>query len=137
MRKFYLIGFGVLLFFDTLGQTSFKMTAISAEPLELSLEWLVRVFTNRWVYIAIFGYIATFFTWMTLLKKAPIGPAFAAAHMEVVTVMIASVWIFNEQITFARLLGALLIISGIVFLAFAEKQIAEQKHLDQIYNVKK
>ncbi|WP_392559856.1 DMT family transporter [Orbus mooreae] len=126
MRKFYLIGFALLLFFDTLGQTSFKLTANSAEPLEASIEWLVRVFTQPWVYIAIIGYIGAFFTWMTLLKKAPVGPAFAASHLEVITVMLVSIWIFNEQITLFRLIGAALIVIGIIFLAFAERNIQQQ-----------
>jgi len=72
----------------------------------MSFDWIIRVFTNPWVYTAVFGYIGAFFTWMLLLKKAPIGPAFAASHLEVVTVMLASYWIFNEQITLLRLLGA-------------------------------
>ncbi|MBS7836028.1 DMT family transporter [Wohlfahrtiimonas chitiniclastica] len=122
MKKFYLIGFGILLLFDTLGQTSFKLAATAAEPLAMSMDWVVRVFTNVWVYVAIFGYIVTFLAWMTLLRHAPVGPAFAAAHMEVVTVMIVSIWLFNDHITFGRFLGALLIVIGIVCLAFAEKQ---------------
>lgn len=123
MRKFYLVGFALLMLFDTIGQSSFKFTANHAEPLELSLDWVIRVFSNPWVYIAIFGYIGAFFTWMTLLKKAPVGPAFAASHLEVVTVMIASVWLFHEQITLTKLIGAGLIVGGIIFLALAEKEI--------------
>lgn len=122
MKKFYLIGFGILLLFDTLGQTSFKLAATAAEPLAMSMDWVVRVFTNVWVYVAIFGYIVTFLAWMTLLRHAPVGPAFAAAHMEVVTVMIVSIWLFNDYITLGRFLGALLIVIGIICLAFAEKQ---------------
>lgn len=126
MARFYLIGFTVLLFFDTIAQCSFKLTAIHAQPLAMSIEWLVRVFTNPWIYISIAGYVLTFFTWMTLLKKAPVGPAFAASHFEVVTVMIASIWLFNEQITLYKLIGTILIISGFLFLALAESQIAKQ-----------
>lgn len=125
MRKFYLIGFALLLLFDTLAQSSFKLTANSAQPLEVSIEWLIRVFSAPWVYIAILGYICSFFTWMTLLTKAPVGPAFAASHLEVVTVMIASVWLFNEHITLLRLLGAVCILIGITFLALAEKAIQQ------------
>ncbi|MCL1886702.1 MAG: EamA family transporter [Betaproteobacteria bacterium] len=123
MRRFYLIGFAFLMLFDTIGQVSFKLTAIHAEPLEFSWQWIIRVFTNYWVYTAIAGYIGAFFTWMTLLKRAPVGPAFAASHLEVVTVMIASIWVFNEGITWPRFLGALLIVSGIICLAFAEKEL--------------
>ena len=69
------------------------------------------------------GYAGAFITWMVLLKKAPVGPAFAASHLQLVTVMLVSVVAFNEQITFTRLLGALSIIVGIVFLALAEQRL--------------
>ncbi|MBC9130169.1 EamA family transporter [Frischella sp. Ac48] len=123
MRKFYLIGFFFLLLFDTLGQCSFKFTAEHAKPLEMSIDWIIRVFTNPWVYTAVLGYIGAFFTWMLLLKKAPIGPAFAASHLEVVTVMFASIWLFNEEVQWLRLVGAACIIIGIIFLALAEHKL--------------
>lgn len=128
MARFYLIGFTVLLIFDTIAQCSFKLAAIHAEPLAMSIDWLVRVFSNPWIYISIAGYIFTFFTWMTLLKKAPVGPAFAASHFEVVTVMIASIWLFNEPITLFKLIGTILIVSGIVFLAIAENKLTQQNN---------
>lgn len=126
MAKFYLIGFTVLLMFDTIAQCSFKLAAEHAQPLSMSIEWIVRVFSGHWIYVSIAGYIFTFFTWMTLLKKAPVGPAFAASHFEVVTVMIASVWLFNEPITLFKLIGTILIVSGILFLALAESKLAKK-----------
>ncbi|WP_370387705.1 multidrug efflux SMR transporter [Snodgrassella alvi] len=133
MRKFYLIGFALLLLFDTLGQSSFKLTAIHAQPLEANLGWILRVFTQPWVYIAIAGYIGAFFTWMALLKKAPVGPAFAASHLEVVTVMLVSAFLFHEHITVIRIIGAVFIVGGIIFLALAEKEIVqnEKRHDDE------
>jgi drug/metabolite transporter (DMT)-like permease len=130
MARFYIIGFTVLLLFDTIAQCSFKLTAIHAAPLTMNVDWLVRVFTNPWIYISIAGYILTFFTWMTLLKKAPVGPAFAASHFEVVTVMVVSIWLFHEPITLFKLIGAILIVSGIFFLALAESKLSKQKPND-------
>lgn len=127
MRKFYLIGFLALLAFDTLGQVSFKLTAEAAAPPAADAAWLLRIISCFWVYLAIFGYIGAFFTWLTLLRRAPVGPAFAAAHLEVVTVMLASVWIFHEKLDMPRLIGAGLILAGIVTLAFAEKQQEEKQ----------
>ncbi|MDF7670477.1 EamA family transporter [Orbaceae bacterium ESL0721] len=127
MAKFYLVGFAILLFFDTIAQCTFKMAAMHAIPLELNSAWLIRVFTNPWIYISILGYILTFFTWMTLLKKAPVGPAFAASHLEIVTVMIVSVFLFHEPITLFKLIGAGFILSGIVFLAIAESKINSEQ----------
>ncbi|OCG01455.1 EamA family transporter [Gilliamella sp. wkB112] len=123
MKKFYLIGFILLLFFDTFGQTSFKLTALSALPFEMNIDWLIRVFSHYWAYFVMLGYSGAFITWMVLLKKAPVGPAFAASHLQVVTVMLVSIIAFNDQITWMRLLGALFIIIGIIFLALAEQRL--------------
>jgi drug/metabolite transporter (DMT)-like permease len=127
MRRFYLIGFLVLMLFDTLSQVCFKLTAIHAAPLAPELGWLLRVFGQPWVYGAILGYLGAFFTWMTLLEHAPIGPAFAASHLEVITVMLASVWLFGEHVTLAQYVGAMLIVGGILCLAASETNSA---HID-------
>jgi drug/metabolite transporter (DMT)-like permease len=119
---FYLLGFLLLMLFDSIGAISFKYAGDHALPVEANMVWLLRIFTHPWVYGAVVGYIGAFFTWMTLLKHAPIGPAFAASHLEVVSVMLLSVWLFNEHLTIGRLLGALAILLGIVCLGFAESR---------------
>lgn len=123
MKKFYLIGFGLLMAFDTLSQVSFKLTATHALPLEFSLAWVWRVLSHGWLLGAIAGYVGAFFTWMTLLRRVAVGPAFAASHLEVVSVMLLSYWLFNEDITLTKVLGAALIIAGIVCLALAEQKL--------------
>lgn len=120
MRRFYLIGFIVLLAFDTLAQISFKYTAMAALPVSADLGWLARIFSQPWVYFAILSYLGAFFSWMTLLKHAPIGPAFAASHMEVLTVMLIAVPLFGDQLKQTHIIGAALILVGIVCLAFSE-----------------
>ena len=122
MKRFYLIGFALLMTFDTLTQISFKMAGNHALPVEASVAWLWRLFGEPWVYGAVLGYLGAFFTWMSLLKHAPIGPAFAASHLEVVSVMLLSVWLFHEPLTATKLIGATAIIAGIVCLALAERE---------------
>jgi drug/metabolite transporter (DMT)-like permease len=120
MRRFYLIGFLVLVCFDTFAQICFKLTANHAMPPEWNSAWLLRVFSTPWVYCAIACYIGAFLTWMTLLEHAPIGPAFAASHLEVISVIALSVLIFGEHVGLPQLLGSALIIAGIVCLAISE-----------------
>lgn len=122
MKRFYLIGFLLLMGFDTLAQISFKYAGTQALPVAASLAWVLRVFGQPWVYGAVIGYIGAFFTWMALLKHAPIGPAFAASHLEVVSVMLLSIWLFDERLDAARVLGAIAIIAGIVCLGMAESR---------------
>lgn len=124
MKKFFFIGFGLLMIFDTFAQISFKFTAIDALPLTFDSHWFARVASNPWLYGAILGYICTFFTWITLLKRLSIGASFAASHLEVVSVLLLSIWIFNEPLTLPKIGGALLILSGIICLAIAEEKIA-------------
>ena len=120
MARFYLIGFLLLMAFDTLAQVSFKLAANHALPLVFDAGWVLRVFATPWTYAAIAGYIGAFFTWMTLLKHAPIGPAFAASHLEVISVLAISVLFFDERLTLPQLFGSVLIVAGIVCLARSE-----------------
>jgi drug/metabolite transporter (DMT)-like permease len=120
MKRFYLVGFALLLAFDTLNLICFKMAGTHALPVEMSMAWIARVFSHPWIYGAVAGYIGAFVTWMSLLKHAPIGPAFAASHLEVVSVMALSWWMFAEPVTGTQIAGALAIVAGIVCLAMAE-----------------
>lgn len=119
--SFYTIGFLLLMIFDTIAQLCFKYTAMSALPLQANLDWLLRILFHPWIYGAVFGYIGAFLTWMTLLKKAPIGPAFAASHLDVISIMLCSYWLLNEHLSWIQLVGAIVILVGIVCLAFGEK----------------
>lgn len=121
-KAFYLIGFFVLIAFDTFSQICFKMAAMQAEPFLIEVEWLIRVVETPWVYGAIIGYLGAFITWMTLLRHAPVGPAFAASHLEVVGVMIISVMLFGEVLSISQMFGATLIVAGVVCLAQGETQ---------------
>ncbi|ALH95890.1 DMT family transporter [Acinetobacter equi] len=120
MRSFYIIGFLALLSFDTLAQISFKYASIYALPVTFDIAWLTRIFSQPWIYGAFVGYIGAFFTWMTLLKYAPVGPSFAASHLELISVTLFSIWLFNEPLTIPKVIGATLIIAGVLFLAKQE-----------------
>jgi drug/metabolite transporter (DMT)-like permease len=120
--KFYLIGFIALIVFDTFSQICFKMAALQAEPFLVEIAWLTRVLETPWVYGAISGYLGAFITWMTLLRHAPVGPAFAASHLEVVGVIIISVPLFGEVLNIYQMFGAILIVAGVVCLAQGETQ---------------
>lgn len=86
----------------------------------MTVGWLKEALCNDWTYGAIAGYLGAFLTWMTLLKHAPVGPAFAVTHLEVVSVLIVSVLFFGEHLGGAQLVGALFIVGGIVVLSWRE-----------------
>jgi multidrug transporter EmrE-like cation transporter len=117
VRRFYVAGFLVLLAFDTIAQIGFKLAANSAAPPEFGVAWIERIATERWIYLAILGYLGAFGTWMTLLRYAPVGPAFATSHLDIVSVLCVSVLLLGERLSRPQALGAALILTGIGLLA--------------------
>ncbi|WP_159016463.1 DMT family transporter [Cognatiluteimonas profundi] len=105
--------------FDTEAQISFKLAGMHAFPPRADLHWLLSLFGHPWIYGAVVGYVGAFFTWIKLLRRAPIGPAFAASHMEVVSVMLVSAIAFGEHVGPMQGLGAVVIVGGIACLAMA------------------
>ncbi len=124
-RDFYAIGFSVLIIFDTLTQVSIKLASTHAGEFSINTEWLLKVLQNPWLYAAMGGYLGAFGAWMTLLKRAPVGPAFAASHLGLVAVLAISVAYFCEHVSIMQVVGALCIVLGIVFLSLSE---AKQPH---------
>jgi EamA-like transporter family. len=120
MKRFIIIGFLILMSADTLAQLCFKLASTHAMPLNLDLDWLIRLFTKPWMYGAIFGYICAFITWMTILKHAPVGPSFAASHLELISVTLFSVWLLGEELNIYKIGGGTLIILGVLCLAKSE-----------------
>ncbi len=113
MRRFFLAGLILLMVFDTATQIGFKFSAMEAAPADFDLGWLERLIVEKWIYVAILGYLGAFLTWMTLLRHAPVGPAFAASHLEIVSVLFFSVLFLGETLSRGQILGSLLILSGI------------------------
>ena len=125
MRR-WVLGFLLLTTIDTAAHLLLKLTALDAAPLAPSLAWLVRALAQASLYGAVACYVATFFVWIALLRSAPIGPAFAASHLDVVTVMVASTLILHERVTPLQVAGAVLILGGIACLSASEARTAQR-----------
>ena len=115
--RFYLLGFTALAICDTTTQVAFKYASMRAGEFALTFDWIRSAAHSPWIYIAIVGYVGAFAMWMTLLEHAPVGPAFAASHIDIVTVLLISVPLFAERLTATQLAGAGCIIAGILVLA--------------------
>ena len=120
MRVKLLLGFLLLIAVDTFVQIGFKFAGNNTLPVTLDLPWLERVVAEPWVLAVLMGYGAAFVIYMTLIKHAPIGPAFAASHMEIVTVTLFSYVYFGDSITLVQALGCCAIVGGVIVLAATE-----------------
>jgi multidrug transporter EmrE-like cation transporter len=133
-RDFYIIGFGVLMAFDTLMQVSVKLASSHSGAFVMNSTWFVTVLHTPWLYGAIVGYLGAFVVWMTLLKRAPVGPAFAASHMGMIPVLAISVSYFGEHLHGIQVLGVVCIVLGIAALSLSEAKNEaksdEAKHKD-------
>lgn len=125
--RFYMIGFSALMLCDTLTQISFKLASNHGGDFVMNLDWFLSIFSQPWIYGAVLGYLGSFVAWMTLLKHAPVGPAFAASHLEVVLVLVVSAVYFGDRLGTMQIFGALLIVIGIICLSFSE---AEQENVE-------
>lgn len=120
MKKAILLGFLVLLALDTAAQVSMKLAAdrIAGGPADVA--WLTRVVAEPLIYLIATFYTASFLTYVTLLKHAPVGPAYAAAHGHIVTTSLVSVFAFGDRLTTLQLAGGAAIVAGVVILALTE-----------------
>ena len=119
-RSTLLLGFLLLVAIDTFVQIGFKLAGNNTLPVTLDLPWLERVVREPWVIGVLVGYGAAFLVYITLIKHAPIGPAFAASHMEIVTVTLFSVYVFGDTITLWQVVGCCAIVTGVLVLAATE-----------------
>ena len=119
-RLMIAIGFLLLVSIDTFVQIGFKLAGERTQPVSLDLPWLDRVANEPWILAVIAGYCAAFVVYLTLLEHAPIGPAFAASHMEIVTVTLFSILVFGDVINWVQALGCGAIVAGVVVLATTE-----------------
>ncbi len=120
--RFYIVGFAMLAVFDTLTQVSFKLATHRTGEFAFRMSWLYAAMLAPWIYGAVAGYLGAFVTWMKLLEHAPVGPAFAASHIDVVTVLLISVPLFGERLTMIQIIGAICIVAGIVILGVSESR---------------
>lgn len=109
-----------------MGQLGFKFAADVVGPMALESSWLTGLVRNPYFYLTLFAYVGAFFVYMNMLEHAPIGPLFAASHMELVSVTIISVAFLGERFNPLQAVGCTLIVAGIVLLGFGETRAARR-----------
>ena len=121
MKRVVLAGFLLLLLIDTTSNVLIKLAGDRIGEFGAEAGWLRRLAHEPLVLAIIGCYVAAFFTYTSLLKHAPVGPAFAAVHGHVVTVLLISLLFLGEQLSLVQALGCALIVAGIVVLAVTEE----------------
>lgn len=63
--------------------------------------------------------------WQQLLKRIDLSLAYMFKGTTIIFTMLFAYWLFGEQITWNNILGAVIIIIGIVFFAYNPKSVSE------------
>jgi multidrug transporter EmrE-like cation transporter len=120
MKRTILLGFLLLLTFDTAAQVGVKLAGERIGS-GADVRWLLSVAAEPLIWLVLACYGCAVATYVSLLKYAPVGPAYAAAHGHIVTVLVISMLFLGERLTLLQSLGALSILGGIAILALTEK----------------
>ncbi len=113
----YLYIFGTILF-TVYGQLMIKwqMTKAGLLPPVLSEKviFLLQMFLNPWILSAFFSAFVASFCWMAAVSKFDLSFAYPFMSLSFVIVLILSGMVFQEPINLPKIIGMVLIVSGIV-----------------------
>jgi drug/metabolite transporter (DMT)-like permease len=100
------------------GQILFKSAALSMPALD-SLARATNVLQVPVLWLAVLLYGAATLLWIYLLQTVPLSRAYPFAALGFVLVPAAGVFLFGEKVSVGYLLGAALIVSGLLLTARA------------------
>lgn len=103
--------------FDTLGQTAFKLAAVSSKESDGWAYWS-QLFRNYWLWIGIGSYLAEFFLWLAFLTLVPLSQGILLGSVNIIAIMIAGRILFREMLTPYRIIGMVLITAGVIIVGF-------------------
>ena len=121
MNRIFLLGFPVLVAIDTAAQVCVKLAGNRISEFEPNVLWFIRAIHEPLLYLVLLFMALSFGVYMWLLKHFPVGPVYAAAHTNIVTVLIVSVMYFGETFGWLQVIGAGFILAGVAVLAVTEK----------------
>jgi len=110
------IAWGFLLGFETTCQVALKYAGLANTDFDFSPHAFAQAIATPALWVGIGCYVGAFAAWMTILRKSTLSAAFAMSAIVFVAVMFASWWLFGEHIGAVQLLGATVIVAGILML---------------------
>jgi len=110
------IAWGFLLGFETTCQISLKYAGLANVDFDFSPRAFAHAIATPTLWVGIGCYVGAFAAWMTILRKSTLSAAFAMSAIVFIAVMFASWRVFGEHIGAMQLLGAAVIVGGILML---------------------
>ncbi|HZW83627.1 MAG TPA: hypothetical protein VFF14_09470 [Candidatus Deferrimicrobium sp.] len=118
MRSLVLIIISVLL--GAVGQVLLKLGIKNVQP-ELSLlgllKLVVQVFTTPALLLGVACFGSSFLLWLVILSREELSYAYPMVSLGYLVVVIASFYLFKENVTLLRFAGLLMICLGVSVVA--------------------
>jgi len=108
--------FGLLL---AIGQVLFKLAGREANLVD-QVGDIAGLFVTPWTWAALLIYGGATVLWIILIQRVPLSRAYPFAALGFVLVPMASFWLFGERITLSYVLGAALVVVGIVVIGSSD-----------------
>lgn len=125
-NRFDLLGhllIALTLFFTVYGQLVLKWQMGQAGPMPAGglakLGFLLQQFLNPWIMTGFLAAFAASLAWMGAMTRFDLNYAYPFMSLAFVIVMLLGVAFLGETLNFAKVLGTLLVIGGLVVIARA------------------
>ncbi len=98
--------------FDTCGQLMFKAAARKEHPGQGWAYWRF-ILGQPLILAGILCYLLVFLLWLAFLAAVPLALAILLSSINIITLMLAGHWLFDERLTPWRVVGMLLVAAGV------------------------
>ncbi|MGQ8364673.1 EamA family transporter [Glaciecola sp. 1036] len=99
------------------GMTRVNLYKSSSETL---FNMMIQIFTNISVLAGLFAYVASAGVWLVVLSKLDVSKAYPFVGLGFILTMLFAYWFLGESMTTYKVIGTLLIVSGIVFISHSK-----------------
>ena len=108
--------------FGAVGQLILKAGMNSLGKLQLSADTLLRMATSPLVLVGIAIFCVSTLLWLFALAKADLSFAYPFLSLTYLAVLIGGALLFHEEVTMPRVLGFIVIITGVWIVARSEQR---------------
>ena len=119
-RRMLVVAWLALVMVEIVTQLSLKFAGQATGGFDFSAHAFARALGSGWLWLAIVSYFGCFLLWMLILRHSDLSRAFPTSAIVFVAVMLTSLLVLHEPIGIVQLLGAAIIVTGILQLRQTE-----------------
>ncbi|GEN35155.1 EamA family transporter [Aneurinibacillus danicus] len=108
----------VSIFIGSLGQILLKMgmTKVGGVSLNQLLSKIYVIFSTPFIIMGFVCFVSSSLLWMVVISQSQLSNTYPMVSLGYVFVFIMSIFLFNETVTFYKVLGLLVIIIGVILI---------------------